>query len=91
MALHCLASYEDALVHMRSRLEGLPGAIPRPHVPQLDDDNDEKQGGKKRKNRKLEQLITFANFEQHDDIVTYLTGLCNGERDWLFPKLEKAV
>lgn len=64
-----------ALHHMKTLLftcaidwRGLPGAIPRLRAPQLDDDNDEQQGGKKRKNRKLEQLITFANFEQHDDM-----------------------
>ena len=43
------------------------------------------------KKQKLAQLISWASFEEHDEILTYLTGLGKAEREWLVPRLEKAV
>jgi hypothetical protein len=82
-----LPSYDDALRHMKAALEGQDqDAVARAAAPQPPGDGE--QPGKK---QKREQLISWASFEGHDEILTYLTGLGKAERAWLVPKLENAV
>ena len=87
MRRHGLPTYDDALRHMKATLEGqdhdgVAGAA-APQAP-----HDAEQPAKK---QKLGQLISWASFEEHDEILTYLTGLGKAEREWLVPRLEKAV
>jgi hypothetical protein len=87
MRRHGLLTYDDALRHMRVALEGQgQDAVARAAEPQAP--RDAEQPAKK---QKLEQLISWASFEDHDEILTYLTGLGKDEREWLVAKLEKAV
>ncbi len=42
-----------------------------------------------KKNRK--QLLKWDDVKEHDEVLTYVTGLSKGAREWLLPKLEKKV
>ena len=87
MRRHGLPTYDDALRHMKAALEGQDhDGVARAAAPQAP--HDAEQPAKK---QKLEQLISWTNFVEHDEILTYLTGLGKAEREWLVPRLEKAV
>ena len=87
MRRHGLPTYDDALRHMKGALEGQDhDGVARAAAPQAP--HDAEQPAKK---QKLEQLISWTNFVEHDEILTYLTGLGKAEREWLVPRLEKAV
>ena len=87
MRRHGLPTYDDALRHMKAALEGQDhDGVARAAAPQAP--HDAEQPAKK---QKLAQLISWASFEEHNETLTYLTGLGKAEREWLVPRLEKAV
>ena len=87
MRRHGLPTYDDALRHMKAALEGQDhDGVARAAASQAP--HDAEQPAKK---QKLAHLISWASFEEHDEILTYLTGLGKAEREWLVPRLEKAV
>ena len=71
MRRHGLPTYDDALRHMKAALEGQDhDGVARAAAPQAP--HDAEQPAKK---QKLAQLISWASFEEHDEILTYLTVL----------------
>ena len=45
----------------------------------------------KDKKKKRKQLLEWSDVKDNEEVVTYVTGLSKGARDWLWAKLEEKV
>lgn len=84
---HGLATADQALRHMRAALEGRKEALPAAAA--AVEPGGGPVGGKKKST--LVQLICWEDFEEHDEILTYMMGIGRTEREWLLSKLQKKV
>lgn len=73
------------------RLLAFKDAYPNIPLPNAGAPADAASSGEEGENEKEEpqqQLLSYAYFEQHRDILAYLTGLNVKACEWLFPQLE---
>jgi hypothetical protein len=79
---HGLSNNTDVVEHiLRVYDESLARenvVAPQPAVPR-----------KKKKKKGRKQLLKWDDVKDHDEVLTYVTGLSKGTREWLLSKLEK--